>query len=152
VAEYIAYLNGDWMPFADVRVDPLDRGFVLGDVVFDVERTFAGKSFRMKQHIDRLYRSLKYVRIDPGLTADEMTDITEEAIRRNEHLRADVGDFTLNQWVTRGVGGMGMPEGPPAVCVNVRPITFSRYAGFYDAGQHGVIAQTRSYPPEALDP
>ena len=150
--EYIAYFNGDWMPFSDVRVDPLDRGFMFGDVVFDVERTFAGKSFRMKQHIDRLYRSLKYVRIDPGLTADEMTDITEEAIRRNEHLRTEVGDYALNQWVTRGTGGLGSPEGPPAVCVNVRPITFSRYARAYDNGQHGVITQTRSYPPEALDP
>ena len=152
MAEYIAYFNGEWMPFSDVRVDPLDRGFMFGDVVFDVERTFAGKSFRLKQHIDRLYRSLKYVRIDPGLTADEMTDITEEAIGRNEHLRAEVGDYTLNQWVTRGTGGLGSPEGPPAVCVNVRPITFFRYARAYDTGQHGAITQTRSYPPEALDP
>ena len=150
--EYTAYLNGEWMPFNEVRVDPLDRGFMFGDVVFDVERTFAGKSFRMKQHIDRLYRSLKYVRIDPGLTADEMGDVSEEAIRRNEHLRAEAGDFTVNQWVTRGVGGIGFGEGPPAVCVCVRPITFSRYARFYDVGQHGVITQTRSYPPEALDP
>ena len=62
---FIAYYNGQWMPFGEVRVHPQDRGFTVGDVVFDVERTFDGKSFRMREHIDRLYRSLKYVRIDP---------------------------------------------------------------------------------------
>jgi branched-chain amino acid aminotransferase len=57
----------------------MDRGFIVGDVIFDVARTFNGKSFRMEQHIDRLYRSLKYVRIDPGLSPREMYDISEEA-------------------------------------------------------------------------
>ena len=152
MGEYIAYYNGEWMPYGEVKVHPQDRGFTLGDAVFDVERTFDGKSFRMKQHIDRLYRSLKYVRIDAGLTAEEMTEITEEAIRRNEHLRAEVGDYRVNQWVTRGVGGMGFPEEGPSVCINVLPIDFSRYARSYETGHHGVITQTRSYPPQALDP
>ena len=111
---FIAYYNGEWMPFGDVRVHPQDRGFTVGDVVFDVERTFNGKSFRMKEHVDRLYRSLKYVRIDPGMTADEMIDLSEEAISRNEQYRAAVGDFRVNQWVTRGTGGVGYPEGPPS--------------------------------------
>ena len=46
----------------------MDRGFYVGDSVFEVERTFGGKSFRMKEHVDRLYRSLKYARIDAGLS------------------------------------------------------------------------------------
>ena len=102
--DYTAYFNGEWVPLSQVKIDPLDRGFLVGDTVFDVERTFNGKSFRMKEHIDRLYRSLKYVRIDPGLSADEMLEISEEAIRRNEHLRAEVGDFTIHQFITRGRG------------------------------------------------
>ena len=151
MADYDAYYNGEWMPFSEVKIHPQDRGFTLGDVVFDVGRTFDGKSFRMKQHIDRLYRSLKYVRIDPGLTPQEMTAISEEAIRRSEHLRAEVGDFTVNQWVTRGISGQD-PGGPPTVCVRIGAIGFSRYARAYETGQHGVITQTRSYPPGALDP
>ena len=152
MAEHIAYYNGEWMPYDEVRIHPQDRGFTVGDVVFDVERTFNGKSFRMKQHIDRLYRSLKYVRIDPGLTPEEMTDITEEAIRRNEQFRAEVGDYRTNQWVTRGIGGMGSSTGQATLCVNVLPLEFSRYARSYESGQHGVITKTRSYPPGALDP
>ena len=64
--DYIAYFNGEWMPLREVRIDPLDSGFTVGDVVFDLARTFNGKSFRMKEHVDRLWRSLKFVRIDPG--------------------------------------------------------------------------------------
>jgi branched-chain amino acid aminotransferase len=152
MSDYIAYYNGEWMPYDEVKVHPQDRGFTLGDVVFDVERTFDGKSFRMKEHIDRLYRSLKYARIDPGMDADEMVAITEEAITRNEPMRAPIGDYRVNQWVTRGVGGMGFAEEPPSVCVNILPIDFGRYAGAYETGKSGVITQTRSYSPEALDP
>ena len=85
--ELIAYHNGDWKPHSQVMISPYDRGFTMGDVVFDVERTFDGKIFRLKEHIDRLYRSLQYYRIDCGLSMDEMTSISEEAVKRNEHLR-----------------------------------------------------------------
>ena len=106
MADYTAYFNGEWVPFSQVKIDPMDRGFLVGDVVFDVERTFNGKSFRMREHIDRLYRSLKFVRIDPGLSPDEMLAISEEVIERNEALREAVGDppdFPNNQ-MPLGVG------------------------------------------------
>jgi branched-chain amino acid aminotransferase len=72
VADSTAYFCGEWMPLDQVRIDPLDRGFLVGDCVFDVARTFDGRSFRMREHVDRLYRSLKYVRIDPGLSPVEL--------------------------------------------------------------------------------
>ena len=152
MADYVAYFNGDWMSFEDVKVSPHDRGFTVADVVFDVARTFNGKSFRMKQHVDRLYRSLKFVRIDPGLSPDEMLSISEESIERNMDLLPDAGDFTVRQWVTRGPGRWAHTAGPPTVCVEVQRISFERYAGLYGDGAHGVIARTRSYPAESLDP
>jgi branched-chain amino acid aminotransferase len=152
VAEYTAYFKGEWMPFSEVKIDPMDRGFTVGDVVFDVARTFNGKSFRMEDHIQRLYRSLKFVRIDPGLSAKEMLDISEEVVQRNDHLRAEVGDFTITQFVTRGPGSSSRSAGPPAVCVKVAPIGFGRFADLFKDGAHGVITRTRSYPVESLDP
>lgn len=152
MSEYTAYFNGDWVPNSEVKIDPLDRGFMVGDVVFDVERTFNGKSFRMREHIQRLYRSLKYVRIDPGLTADEMIEISEEAIRRNEMRREPGGDVNIRQVVTRGPGRHTWDAGPPTVLVRVNPIDFDRYSQFYSTGVHGVVTRTRSYEPEALDP
>ena len=152
MADYTAYHNGEWVPFSKVKIDPSDRGFRVGDVVFDVARTFNGKSFRMKEHIDRLYRSLKFVRIDPGPSAEEMLDISEEVIRRNEHLRPDVGDFNVTQFVTRGPGRFTWDAGPPTVCVKADVIDFGRYAQLFSKGGHGVITRTRSYPTDSLDP
>ena len=41
--EFTAYHNGEWKPWSDVKIDPLDLGFVLGDTVFETLRTFNGK-------------------------------------------------------------------------------------------------------------
>ncbi len=152
LADYTAYFNGEWVPYSQVKIDPRDRGFTAGDVVFDVARTFNGKSFRMKEHVDRLYRSLKYVRIDAGLSSQEFVDISEEAIARNESLRSEVGDFAVSQFVTRGPGSWPREAGPPTVCVSVRPIAFARYAKHYSGGAPSVITRTRSYSAESLDP
>ena len=152
MADYVAYFNGEFVPFSQVKIDPIDRGFLVGDCVFDVARTFNGKSFRMREHVDRLYRSLKYVRIDPGLTPDELERISEEVVSRNEHLRADVGDYQLWQFVTRGRGRWAHKAGPPAVGICTRQMGFVRYAHLYDTGAHGVVVRTRSFNPDALDP
>ena len=152
MADYTAYFKGEWVPNSEISISPVDRGFQVGDVVFDVERTFNGKSFRMKEHIDRLYRSLKYTRIDAGLSAEEMLDISEEVIRRNEHLRAEVGDFGITQFITRGEGRRAWSAGPSTVCVKLGPIPFEWYGGAYTDGMNGAITRTQSYPPEAPDP
>ena len=151
MAEYTAYFNGEWVPISQVKIDSADRGFSTGDVVFDVARTFNGKSFRMREHVERLFRSLQYTRIDPGLSPEEMLDISEEVIRRNQDRRAEAGDFTITQFVTRGPGGRAPFAGPPTVCVKAGPIVFGRFARYFHQGVHGVIARTRSYPAESLD-
>jgi len=102
----------------------------------------------MKEHIDRLYRSLKNVSIDSGMSPGEMLDINEEAIRRNEDRREEVGDFTIHPFVTRGLEHSGRAN----VCVRVAPVGFSSFAHLYNEGAHGVITRTRSYSPESVDP
>ena len=140
------------MPLDEVKIAHNDRGFTVADVVFDVARTFNGKSFRMKEHIDRLYRSLKYVRIDPGLSPEEMTNISEEAIQRNEHLREREGDFSVTQFVTRGPGRWSRTAGPPTVCVKIGGIDYQKYGSYFKSGAPAVIPRTRSYSAESMDP
>ncbi len=152
MADYVAYFCGQYMPASQVKIDPMDRGFLVGDAVFDVFRTFSGKSFRLREHVDRLYRSLKYVRIDPGMSPEEMVEVSEEVIRRNEPLRAEVGDFAIWQFVTRGRGRWAHSAGPPAVGVFIRSLGLGRFHHLYQEGAHGVIVRTRSYSPDALDP
>ena len=99
---FTAYWNGDWIPLDQMRIDPLDRGFTVADATFEATRTFGGKMFRLNGHIERLYRSLQYIQLDPGLTAGEMTDLTEQAVERNAHLLSEVGDLHIHHFVTRG--------------------------------------------------
>src|SRR5260370_12846934 len=123
-------------------MEAMGGGLLVGGCVFDVARTFNGKSFRMKAHVDRLYRSLKFVRIDPGLSPEEMEHISEEVISRNEHLRADVGDYQIWQFVTRGRGRWAHKAGPAVVGVCTRQIGFSRFAHLYSAGAHRGVLRT----------
>ena len=152
--EYQIWLNGDYFPRNEAKISMLDRGFRLGDVVFDTSRTFDGKVFRLRDHLDRLYRSLRYVRIDPGLTIDEMEQATLQVVERNEAQRSASGDdYMITQIVTRGEGGSrGASVARANVSVWIDPIDFARYAPLYDTGAHAVITKTRSYSPEQIDP
>jgi branched-chain amino acid aminotransferase len=150
-AKYTGYMNGEWVPSSELKIGIWDRGVRGGDSVFDVTRTFNGKSFRMKEHVDRLYRSLKYTRIEPGISHEEMFDLSEEAIQRNEHLLEEAGDFSVRQIITRGEGYWVNDVGPPTVIIEVTPNGWHA-APLYESGVHSVIARTRSFSAESLDP
>ena len=149
---FTAYFNGEWVRYGDVTISPEDRGFVVADVVFDIARTFGGKPFVLDRHIDRLYRSLKYMRIDPGLTPDEMTAVCEEAVERNLDRIDEAGDFQIHPFITRGVGHGVADPASPTVCVAIKPVAFESFARWYVEGAHGVIARTRSYSSDTMDP
>ena len=102
-----AYFNGKYVPEREVQVPFRDRSFLYGDGCFDMTRTFAGKPFRVKEHIDRFYRSLAYLQIDIGLKPAELIDITHEVVKRNAHLLAKGDDWWVGQRVSRGVKGVG---------------------------------------------
>jgi branched-chain amino acid aminotransferase len=157
MSEFTAYFNGEWVPNSEVVISSFDRGFTMGDAVFDVERTFDGKIFRLDDHMDRLYRSLQYARMDPGITQDEMTQLTVELVRRNESLRPSGGDFTVRQVVTRGTTttasqGNVTDDFTPTVINMVSAIDFSLYANYYETGAAVVIPGTRSYSSDTMDP
>ena len=145
--DYMAYFNGEWVPYSKVLFPPHDRGFAVADVVFDQGRTFGGVPFRLEDHVNRLYRSLKYVRVDPGFGEEEMLEVCREGVARNDHRRADVGDFAINPIITRGAS----VDGPPSVCVIIKPIHFEEFARFYVDGAHAIITKVRSYSSSMLD-
>ena len=154
--EFVSYFNGEWVPQSQVMIHPYDRGFTMGDVVFDVERTFDGKIFRLAEHIERLNRSLQYYRIDPGISMYEMATISEEGVRRNEHLRPAEGDFVVRQTVTRGrpagaFQGSPLDEMDPTVIISVDPLVWY-HARQYETGAAAVFPSVRSYSSLSLDP
>ena len=123
--DFTAYFNGEWVPYSEVRFPPHDRGFAVADVVFDQGRTFGGVPFRLEDHINRLYRSLKYVRVDPGLTEEEMVEMCREGVARNDHRRDSVGDFAINPIITRGTS---VEWATASVAVIIKPIDFKDFA------------------------
>ena len=82
----VAYFNGKIVPEREVVIPFRDRSFTKGDGVFDMTRSFNGRIFKIREHIDRLYRSLRYTRIDCGLKPTEMIEISEDVLNRNRHL------------------------------------------------------------------
>ena len=69
--ERIVYLNGEMVPESEAKISVRDRGFVYGDAVFDTTRTFNGRIFKLQDHLDRFFNSLKYLRMEPVLTKQE---------------------------------------------------------------------------------
>ena len=155
MTERIAYFNGDFLPESKVCISFRDRGFNLGDAVFDAERTFAGEIFRLRAHIDRLYRSLEKVSIDPGLTPQEMTDITQEAVARNLSLLGPGEDYWVMQRITRGlnvVGGELWQSSGATVIVECTPLPLRARAPMLRDGLDVFTPSLRRVPPESLDP
>ena len=150
--DFVAYFNGEWLPHSECKLHIDDRGVRLGDAVYDVERTFDGKIFDLEGHIDRFYRSLGYVRINPGLTKEEMAEITLEVVRRNDHLRTAGNDFMVRQIVTGGSAWSVADRNRPNVYVGAGYLNFKRFAHLYEQGCHVVFARTRAYHPTSVDP
>ncbi|HMK87545.1 MAG TPA: D-amino acid aminotransferase [Steroidobacteraceae bacterium] len=93
----ICYLNGEFLPLAEARVSPLDRAFLFADAVYEVVPVYAGRPFRLREHLDRLARSLAAIAMSPPLTHVEWNEVCRELIVRNGG-----GDQYLYLQVTRG--------------------------------------------------
>ena len=93
----VCYLNGEYLPLAEARVSPLDRAFLFGDAVYEVVPVYASRPFRLREHLDRLARSLAGIRMDPPLTHADWDGILKTLIERNGG-----GDQYVYFQVTRG--------------------------------------------------
>lgn len=151
--ERIVYLNGAFVPESQAKVSVLDSGFNAGDGVYDVTRTFGQKPFRLREHAERLFRSLQYTRIDCGMSVDEMEKITLEVLDRNKPLLRANEDLALWQVVSRGVRSStgNRVVGGATVTVYSVIVNFPEFASFYVEGAPIVIPSTRRIPPECLE-
>jgi branched-chain amino acid aminotransferase len=153
MAERIVYLNGAFVPESEAKVSVLDSGFNAGDGVYDVTRTFGHRAFRVREHTERLFRSLRYTRIDCGMSLDQMEKITLEVLDRNKPLLHANDDLALWQVVSRGVRAStgNRVAGGATVTVYSVIVNFPEFASFYVEGAPIVIPSTRRIPPECLE-
>lgn len=148
--ERVAYVNGQIVPESEAVVSIRDRGFLQGDAVFDTTRTFGGKIFRLEEHLDRFMDSLKYMRIDPGLSKAELARLTMQVLEANLPLLNADDDYWVTQRVTRGVRVGG--EDRPTVVIECVPLPFEARARYYRDGMPVVVPSVRRTPPESHSP
>jgi len=153
--ERVAWFNGKIVRESEVLIPFRDQGFLRGDAVFDMTRSFHGKAFRLAEHIARLYRSLRYLDIDPGLSPAEMAAISEDVLARNRHLLAPGEDYWLAQRISRGihpVPGDHWDHYGPNVIVECVPLPLRERARYFRDGIDVVTPSLRRTPPDALSP
>jgi D-alanine transaminase len=117
----IAYVNGRYVPFREASVHVEDRGYQLGDGVYEVCEIRGGALVDERRHLERLTRSLSALRIEMPMPLSALRFVLAETVRRNR-----IGSGLLYLQVTRGVARRdhGFPEKPvkPAVVVTVRAL------------------------------
>jgi len=153
--ERVAWFNGKIVRENEVLIPFRDQGFLRGDAVFDMTRSFNGKAFRLEEHVARLYRSLKYLDIDPGLPPADMASISEEVLDRNRHLLGPGEDYWLAQRISRGVGrapGDNWEHYAPNVIIDCVPLPLRERAKHFRDGIDVVTPSLRRTPPDALSP
>ena len=153
--ERIVYFNGQYIPESQALVPFRDRSFIFGDGAFDMTRTFKHRIFKLDEHIERFYQSMRALRIDPGHSPEEMTTITKSVVEKNLHLLGADEDYWVGQRVSRGINkaaGDNWNHYGPTVVVECAPLPIAERAHYYRDGVPVVIPSVRRTSPDALTP
>ncbi len=107
----IAYFNGSFLPRADVRISPDDRGFLFADGVYEVIRSYGGRLFALEPHLRRLADGLAALGIT-GVEAHAVGGIARELLVRNGRTADDALVYVQ---ITRGAAprSHAFPDPPP---------------------------------------
>lgn len=158
MTEPLVSLNGQLIPASQASLKIYDAGVVLGATVTEMTRTFRHQPFRLEAHVARLFRSLKYVRLDIGLTQEQLVTTSRELLANNTKLIAANDELGLIHFVTAGEYGsyVAAPGTPvrtgPTVCIHTFPLPFTLWAERVKSGAHVVTPSIRHVPPQCYDP
>lgn len=150
----VAYVNRSFVPENDASISIFDRAFRFADAVFDTSRTIAHRPYKLREHTERLRRSLSYARLDPGISMEELEHVTIEVVAHNTRFLSPNDDLWVRQYVTRGavrrVGGTGY--GKPTVVVTTERLPFESMARAYCRGVPMWVPSVRGLPIASIDP
>jgi branched-chain amino acid aminotransferase len=143
------YINGKLFDKAEAKVSVYDHGLLYGDGVFEGIRIYAGKVFRLREHVERLYESARHIHLDIPLSREAMTQAVLDTVRAN-----DKQEGYIRLLVTRGAGTLGLDPrktSDPQVIVIVDDISLYP-TELYEKGMEIVTAATIRNHPNALNP
>jgi len=97
------YIDGKYYDEKNAKISVFDHGLLYGDGIFEGIRAYHGRVFKLKEHIDRLFRSAKAILLEVPLRHAEVMKAVVETCRRN-----NIQDGYIRLLVTRGAGTLGL--------------------------------------------
>jgi len=143
------YINGTLYDKDDAKVSVYDHGLLYGDGVFEGMRSYGGKVFRLKQHLERLWNSARAIRLEIPMTLESLADAVNQTLATNE-----IEDGYVRLIVTRGAGTLGLDPNKtsnPQVIIITDHITLYPDE-YYKNGLEIVTVSTIRNHPAALSP
>lgn len=143
------YLDGEFVSKEDARISVFDHGLLYGDGVFEGIRVYNGCIFRLRQHLERLYRSAQGIQLQIPLTVGELQQAVVETVRRNGR-----PDAYVRLVVTRGKGDLGLsPRKCPRPTIFIIADAIVIYPErVYREGVDVIITHIRRVPAVCLNP
>ncbi len=143
------YIDGSIVDEAEAKISVFDHGLLYGDGIFEGIRFYAGRVFKLKEHIDRLFDSARAIHLTLTWTRAEVTEALLETIRANE-----LKDGYIRLVVTRGVGSLGLS---PYLCEKPSLIIIASKISLYSEEKYRdglclITCGTRRPGPAALSP
>jgi branched-chain amino acid aminotransferase len=106
-----AYVDGAYVAPEEAKISIFDWGFLHSDATYDVAHVWQGRFFRLDDHLDRFFASMARLRLDPGVTRDEVRTVMHECVRR-----AGLREAYVEVLCTRGLPAPGSRD--PRSCTN----------------------------------
>ena len=143
------YIDGKFFNRNEARISVFDHGLLYGDGIFEGIRIYNSKVFKLKEHVERLYRSAKAILLNIPIQQAEMEKAVLDTVRINAKI-----DGYIRVVVTRGEGALGLD---PAQCTNPKIIIIAGDIQlypqeYYEKGIAVVTVATRRMPSDSLDP
>ena len=143
------HINGKLYDKENAKISVYDHGLLYGDGVFEGIRSYGGKVFRIREHLDRLYSSAKAICLKIPVTPEEMSKAIYDTLAAN-----DIRDGYIRLVVTRGAGTLGLDPNrcsDPQVIIITDHITMYPQE-YYENGLTLVTASTIRNHSAALSP
>ncbi len=155
---YIAYVDGQFVEQREAKISIYDSALMFGDMVFEMMRTFRHEHFLIGEHIERLYASMRYLKIPFPMAQDEMRKLYDETMERNAAFFDEKEEMRPLINVSRGVlpiyqdvYGHALR---PNLIISVFPLRWTIGATYpnYVNGISMYVASQRAIPADLLEP
>jgi len=144
--ELEVYVDGKFYPKSEAKVSVFDHGLLYGDGIFEGIRAYDGVVFKLREHIERLYKSAHMIMLVIPTTKEEMIQKTLETLRKNK-----MRDAYIRLVVTRGIGDLGLnPRKCPKPTIIIITDTIALHmAGAKETGIAAMISWVKRDPVDA---